>query len=83
MFPPLRESVGLRAKKARRGVVDEDRGPLSRRLPQERNHLCRTWLPSAQKGGLVLARAFNELEACRWILIHVAGTLRGARRGLG
>ena len=42
-------------------------------LPQERNHLCRTWLPRAQKGGLVLARAFNELEACRWILIHVAG----------
>jgi hypothetical protein len=81
MFPPLRESVGLRAKKARRGVVDEDRGLLSRPA-QERNHLRRTWLPGAQKGGLVLARAFNELEACRWILIHVAGTLRAAHRGL-
>jgi hypothetical protein len=50
-------------------------------LTQERNHLCRTWLPGAQNGGLVHAHVFNEPEACRWILIHAAGTLWAVHRG--
>ena len=50
-------------------------------LTQERNYLRRTWLPGAQNGGLVHAHVFNEPEACRWILIHVAGTSRAVHRG--
>ena len=51
-------------------------------LTEERSHLRGTWLPGAQNGGLVHAHAFNEPEACHWILIHVAGTLRAVHRGL-
>jgi hypothetical protein len=32
--------------------------------------------------GFVHAHAFNEPEACRWILMHVADTLWAAHRGL-
>lgn len=41
-------------------------------LTQERKHLRRTWLPSAQKGGFAHAHVFDEPEACRWILIQAA-----------
>ena len=51
-------------------------------LTEERSHLRGTWLPGAQNGGLVHAHVFNEPEACHWILIHVAGTLRAVHRGL-
>ena len=39
-------------------------------LTQERNHLRRTWLLGAQKGGFVHAYVFSEPEACRWLLIQ-------------
>jgi hypothetical protein len=32
--------------------------------------------------GFVHAHVFNEPEACRWILIHVADALWAAHRGL-
>ena len=51
-------------------------------LTHERNNLRRTWLPGAQKGGLILARVFNKAEACRRILIHAADTLWAVYRGL-